>query len=131
MSENKSELVLYKSKDGSVQIDVQLEQETLWLSLDQLAQLFGRDKSVVSRHLRNIFMEKELNRMSVVAKNATTAADGKTYQVDFYSLDAIISVGYRVNSKRGTEFRIWATNVLRQHIVRGYTINEKRLKELK
>ena len=128
---NTSELVLYKSKDGSVKMDVQLERESLWLSLDQLAALFGRDKSVISRHFRNVFQSGELKKKSVVAKNATTAADGKTYQVDYYNLDAIISVGYRVNSKRGTEFRIWATNVLKQHIVKDYTVNEKRLKELK
>lgn len=126
-----SELVLYRSRDGTIQMDIQLEQETLWLNLDQLAKLFGRDKSVISRHLRNIFKDKELSKKSVVAKNATTATDGKTYQVEYYNLDAIISVGYRVNSKRGTEFRIWATNVLKQHVVRGYTVNQKRLKELK
>ena len=113
-----------------MRIDVPLERDTLWLSLDQLAVLFGRDKSVVSRHLRNIFKTEELERKSVVAKNATTAADGKTYRVDYYNLDAIISVGYRVNSKRGTEFRIWATQVLKQHIVKGYSVNAKRLKEL-
>lgn len=125
------ELVLYRSDDGTVRLDVQLERDTIWLALGQIAFLFGRDKSVISRHLRKVFDEKELNRSSVVAKKATTAADGKTYQVDYYNLDAILSVGYRVNSKRGTEFRIWATNVLRQHLVQGYTANEKRLKELK
>jgi prophage maintenance system killer protein len=92
--------------------------------------LFDRDKSVISRHLRNIFKTGELDRDSVVAFFATTAADGKTYQVDYYSLDVIISVGYRVNSKRGTQFRIWATNVLRDHVLRGYSANERRLKEL-
>jgi prophage maintenance system killer protein len=90
--------------------------------------LFERDKSVISRHLRNIFEGKELNKDSVVAKYATTASDGKIYNVEYFNLDAIISVGYRVNSKRGTQFRIWATNVLRKHLVDGYTINEKRLK---
>ena len=126
-----TEIVLYKSPDGSVQLDVSLQKETIWLSLNQLAELFARDKSVVSRHLRNIFKEGELRRSSVVAKNATTAADGKRYQVEFYNLDAILSVGYRVNSKRGTEFRIWATNVLKQHLIQGYSVNEKRLKALK
>ena len=90
--------------------------------------MFERDKSVISRHLHNVFEEKELTKDAVVAKYATTASDGKIYQVEYFNLDAIISVGYRVNSKRGTQFRIWATNVLRQHLVAGYTINEKRLK---
>src|SRR5690606_6491284 len=95
--------------------------------LNQLADLFERDKSVISRHLRNVFEEKELNKDSVVAYYATTASDGKLYKVEYYNLDVIISVGYRVKSLRGTQFRIWATNVLRKHLVDGYTINEKRL----
>jgi prophage maintenance system killer protein/prophage antirepressor-like protein len=123
----KGEIVIYKAKGGPL-IDVRLQQETVWLSLNQLADLFERDKSVISRHLRNVFEEKELTKDSVVAKYATTASDGKIYKVEYFSLDAIISVGYRVNSKRGTQFRIWATNVLRKHLVDGYTINEKRLK---
>jgi|GEM_PF-3150086 len=123
-------IVLFKSRDGTVKLDVQLERETIWLSLNQLSCLFQRDKSVISRHLRNVFEDRELDSESVVAKNATTASDGKTYQVEYFNLDAIISVGYRVNSKRGTEFRIWATNVLKQHIVKGYSVNEKRLKAL-
>jgi prophage maintenance system killer protein len=126
-----SELVLYRAKDGSIQLDVKMGKETIWLTLNQIAELFSKDKSVISRHLRNIFDAKELSRNSVVAKNATTAVDGKIYQVDWYNLDAIISVGYRVNSKRGTEFRIWATKVLRDHLARGYTENPKRLAELK
>jgi hypothetical protein len=93
-------VVLYRAPDGEVQLDVRLERETVWLSLDQIAKLLGRDKSVISRHLRNVFATRELNRRSVVAKNATTAADGKTYQVDYFNFDAILSVGYRVNSKR-------------------------------
>jgi hypothetical protein len=95
--------------------------------LSQLAELFGRDKSVISRHLRNIFRDFELERESVVAKNATTAADGKIYQVEHFNLDAIISVGYRVNSHRATRFRQWATTVLRHHLTRGYSLNEHRL----
>ncbi|MCF7863718.1 MAG: virulence RhuM family protein [Kiritimatiellales bacterium] len=130
MVQSNQELVIYKSKDGTVRLDVQLEQETLWLSQAQLAQLFCTERSVITKHLRNTFNTKELDRNSVCAKFAHTAADGKTYQTQFYNLDAIISVGYRVNSKRGTEFRIWATNVLKQHIVQGYTVNEKRLKQL-
>jgi hypothetical protein len=94
-----------------------------------MAELFGRDKSVVSRHLSNIFRGKELSRRSVVAENATTAADGKTYQVEHYNLDAIISVGYGANTKRGTQFRIWATRTLREHLLRGYTLNERRFRE--
>jgi len=108
---------------------VKLKDETVWLSLAQMAELFGRDKSVVSRHLRNVFQTGELDRLAVVAKNATTATDGKTYQVDYYNLDAIISVGYRVNSIRGTQFRIWATSILKDHLVKGYTLNQKRLAE--
>ncbi|MFA4947870.1 MAG: virulence protein RhuM/Fic/DOC family protein [Candidatus Krumholzibacteriia bacterium] len=125
------EIVLYRAPGGAVRLDVRLEQETISLSLDQMAALFDRDKSVVSRHLKNVFVTKELERDSVVAFFATTAADGKTYQVEHYNLDAIISVGYRVNSKRGTQFRIWATRVLRDHILKGYSVNERRLKELR
>lgn len=111
----------------SQQMEVRLEGETLWLSLQQLAGLFGRDKSVISRHLKNIFDAKELQREAVVAKNATTAADGKIYQVEFFNLDAIISVGYRVNSTQATRFRQWATRVLREHLAQGFSINEYRL----
>ena len=130
MSTGLGEVVLYRTADGGPALDVRLERETVWLSLNQLADLFERDKSVISRHLRNVFKEGELERSAVVAKNATTAADGKTYQVEYFNLDAIISVGYRVNSLRGTQFRIWATNVLRQHLVQGYTVHAQRLKEL-
>ncbi len=133
MAQAKQELVIYKSKDGTVRLDVQLEQETLWLSLNQLADLFGRDKSVVSRHLSNIYKEGELSKQATVAKYATVQNEASrevVRNIEYYNLDAIISVGYRVNSKRGTEFRIWATNVLKQHIVQGYTANETRLKQL-
>jgi hypothetical protein len=123
------EVLLYQPRGGAVRLDVRLERDTVWLSLNQMANLFDRDKSVVSRHLRNVFETKELKRSAVVAKNATTAADGKTYQVEYFNLDAILSVGYRVNSKQGTQFRIWATNTLRDHLLRGYTLNEKRLRE--
>ena len=120
---------LYTSDDGHVRLQVALEQETVWLSLDQMTLLFERDKSVISRHIRKIFEEGELERAAVVAKNATTAADGKTYQVDYYNLDVISSVGYRVKSRRGVQFRQWATQTLRQHLVQGYTLHEKRLQE--
>jgi prophage maintenance system killer protein len=123
------EIVLYKTPDGEVRVDVRLERETVWLSLNQIAELFRRDKSVISRHLRNVFASRELERKAAVAKNATTASDGKTYQVEYFNLDAILSVGYRVNSKRGTQFRIWATRTLRDHLLRGYTLNERRLRE--
>jgi hypothetical protein len=119
-----SEIVIYQSDSGS--ISVKLEQETVWLSLQQMAELFARDKSVISRHLRNVFAEGELERAAVVAKNATTAADGKTYQVEFFNLDAVLSVGYRVNSKQGTRFRQWASQVLKQHLTQGYTLNRER-----
>jgi len=125
-----TDIVLYRSKDGTVQLDVQLEEETIWLSQAQLSELFATERSVITKHLRNVFSSKELDETRVCAKFAHTAADGKTYQTQFYSLDAIISVGYRVNSKRGTEFRIWATNVLKQHLVQGYSVNTKRLKAL-
>jgi len=124
-----NEIVIYRAKDGRSELEVNLQGETLWLNLQQIADLFERDKSVVSRHISNIFKQNELSREAVVAKNATTASDGKTYLVEYYNLDAILSVGYRVNSKRGTQFRIWATQVLKDHLLRGYTVNEKRLLE--
>lgn len=126
-----ADIVLYKSKDGAVKLDVQLEKDTIWLGQAQLSELFATERSVITKHLRNVFSSKELDKARVCAKLAHTAADGKTYQTQFYNLDAIISVGYRINSKRGTEFRSWATNVLKQHLVKGYSVNEKRLKALK
>jgi len=122
------EILIYNPK-GRAKVEVCLRDDTVWLSLNQISALFRRDKSVISRHLRNIFKTGELNRNRVVAKNATTATDGKTYQIEHYNLDAVLSVGYRVNSKCGTQFRIWATNTLRDHLVKGYTLNEKRLKQ--
>jgi len=104
--------------------------ETVWLSLTQMAELFQRDKSVISRHIRNIFEEGELRPESVVANFATTAADGKTYQVDYFNLDVIISVGYRVKSQRGVQFRMWATQRLREYIVKGFAMDDERLKRL-
>ena len=129
MLETNDKIIIYQPPEGLPALEVHLEAETVWLTLNQLSILFGRDKSVISRHIRNVFSSGELRRDSVVANFATTAADGKTYQVDYFNLDMIISVGYRVNSKIGTQFRIWATNVLKQHIIQGYTINEKRLQE--
>ena len=118
---------IFTLPDGSTQIEVQFEGDTFWLNLNQIASLFDRDKSVVSRHLRNIYKEGELERNSTVAKNATTAQDGKTYAVEYYNLDAILSVGYRVNSKRGTQFRQWATRRLKDYLIEGVAINEQRL----
>lgn len=129
MAASAGNVVVYEAPDGEARVDVRLEDETVWLSLNQIAELFGRDKSVISKHLRNIFSTGELDRAAVVAKNATTAADGKVYQVEFFNLDAILSVGYRVNSKRGTQFRIWATRTLRDHLVRGYTLNRQRFEQ--
>ncbi|WP_300674697.1 virulence protein RhuM/Fic/DOC family protein [Soonwooa sp.] len=124
---------LYKSSSGESQIEVRFENETVWLSLNQIAELFGRDKSVISRHFKNIYKEKELDFSSTVAKNATVQKEGKREikrEIEFYNLDAIISVGYRVNSKQGTQFRIWATNRLKEYLIQGYSINQKRLNEL-
>ena len=125
-----NQIEIYQTKDKQTEIEVQFEEDTVWLSLNQLADLFKRDKSLVSRNLNNIFKYKELNRNSVVAKNATTAADGKEYKVEYFNLDAIISVGYRVNSKQGTQFRQWATQRLKDHLVKGYTLDEERLHQV-
>lgn len=126
--QDKGQIQIYKTSDGHSELEVTLEKESVWLSLTQMVELFQRDKSVLSRHLKNIFKEKELHRNAVVAKNATTASDGKIYQVEYYNLDVIISIGYRVKSKRGTQFRIWANKVLKDYLIKGYAINEKRLK---
>jgi hypothetical protein len=123
-----AEILLYQTEDGNTQLEVAFSGETCWLSLNQLADLFQRDKSVISRHIKNIFDEGELVREAVVANFATTATDGKTYQVDHYNLDVIISVGYRVRSHRGTQFRIWATERLREFIVKGFVMDDERLK---
>lgn len=129
MSEKKGDLILYQTEDGITKIDVRMEGETVWLSLDQMAELFQRDKSTISRHIKNIFTEGELVRDAVVAKFATTAQDGKTYQVDYYNLDVIISVGYRVKSLRGTQFRIWANSILREYLIKGFAMNDNLLKQ--
>ena len=131
-AESAGEILLYQSDDGQTTLDVRLEAETVWLSLSQMADLFLRDKSVISRHLGKIFKTGELNRESTVAKFATVQQEGAREvrrEIDFFNLDAIISVGYRVNSIRGTQFRIWATHTLKDHLVRGYTLNERRLSE--
>lgn len=127
---NKNNIIIYTSSDNQTEISVKMENDTLWLTLNQIAEFFGRDKSVISRHFRNIFSSEELVQEQVVAKNATTGTDGKTYQVEYYNLDAIISVGYRVNSTRATHFRQWATSKLKEYLTQGYAINQKRLDEL-
>lgn len=124
-----SDIKIYQLDDGKTEIKVQLDKVTVWLNLNQIVELFERDKSVISRHINNIFKEKELQKDSVVAKNATTASDGKIYQVDYFNLDVIISVGYRIKSKRGTQFRIWANQIIKEYLVKGYSINEKRLSQ--
>ncbi len=129
MNAHLGEIVLYQSEDGSSAIDVQLKDETVWLTQKQIASVFRTERSVVTKHINNIFRTGELDKEAVCAKFAHTASDGKTYRTNFYNLDAIISVGYRVNSKRGTQFRIWATSVLKDHLVRGFTVNQKRLAE--
>jgi len=122
-------LITFPFKSGKAEVKVHLKGETVWLNLNELSQLFERDKSVISRHIKNIFKEEELKKDSVVAFFATTASDGKTYQVEYYNLDLIISLGYRVNSKRGIEFRHWASSVLKDYLIKGYTFNQKRLEE--
>ncbi len=123
-----SEIIMYQTDDGLTKIETTFDGDTVWLSIDQMAELFQRDKSTISRHIKNIFNEGELTRNSVVANFATTAADGKTYQVDYYNLDVIISVGYRVKSLRGTQFRIWASSILKEYMKKGFAMNDELLK---
>lgn len=125
---NYGKIIIYQTDDGLTKINVNMQEETVWLSLDQMAELFQRDKSTISRHIKKIFEEGELQRNSVVANFATTAADGKVYNVDYYNLDVIISVGYRVKSQRGVQFRIWATNVLKEYMIKGFAMDDERLK---
>ncbi|MDD5465192.1 MAG: virulence protein RhuM/Fic/DOC family protein [Candidatus Omnitrophica bacterium] len=126
---SKGEIIIYRTKDKKIQLEVKLEQETVWLSQKQIADLFIKDIRTINEHIQNIFKEKELKKNSVIRNFRITAADGKSYETNFYNLDVIISVGYRIKSQNGTRFRIWATNVLRRHLIDGYTLNEKRLKE--
>lgn len=123
-----NDIIIYTSDDGSTKVNVNVDADTVWLSIDQMAELFQRDKSTISRHIKNIFEEGELIKNSVVAKTATTATDGKTYQVEYYNLDVIISVGYRVKSLRGTQFRIWALGVLKEYMLKGFALDDDRLK---
>ena len=125
---NNGSIILYQTEDGKSRIEVTLCNDTVWLTADQMAELFQRNKSTISRHIKNVFEDGELNPDSVVAFFATTAADNKKYQVAYYNLDMIISVGYRVKSHRGVQFRIWATQVLREYLVKGFTMNDDLLK---
>jgi prophage maintenance system killer protein len=125
----KGEIVIYQAKGGKTTLEVKLQKETVWLSQAQLSNLFDKNKRTISEHIRNIFKEGELSENSVVRNFRTTAKDGKSYETNYYNLDVIISVGYRVKSKRGTQFRIWASQVLKDHLIKGYSINEKRLQE--
>ena len=130
--ENNSEIIIYQSNDGQTKVDVRIDGDTVWLSLNQIAELFQRDKSVISKHIKNVFEEGELTReSSTVANFATVQNEGKRQverQVDFYNLDVIISVGYRVKSQQGTQFRIWATKRLKEYIIKGFTLDDERLK---
>ena len=126
------QIIIYQTNDGVTTVEVKLQEDTLWLTLNQIASLFERDKSVISRHFRNIYEEGELDRSATVAKNATVQNEGErkiVRDVEFYNLDAIISIGYRVNSKRGTQFRIWANKVLKDYLLKGYVLNNQKLKE--
>jgi hypothetical protein len=127
-SDELSEFLFYTAPDGDVKIEIFVQNETVWLTQQRLSDLFGVDRTVVTKHLRNIFSDGELIQDSVCAKIAHTAADGKTYNTQFYNLDAILSVGYRVNSSRATQFRIWATKTLKEFIIKGFAMDDERLK---
>jgi hypothetical protein len=124
-----SDLILYQTEDGNTRIEVHLQDETVWLSQAQMCQLFDKDKRTISEHIKNIFREGELQENSVVRKFRTTAADGKNYQVVHCNLDMIISIGYRVNSHRGTQFRMWATQRLKEYLIKGFVLDDQRLKQ--
>jgi hypothetical protein len=125
---NNGEILIYQNTEGNIKIDVTLEEETVWLSQAQLINLFQKSKSTISEHIKNIFEEGELTESSVVRKFRTTASDGKDYDTNFYNLDVIISVGYRVKSPQGTQFRIWATQRIKEYIVKGFSLNNDRFK---
>jgi hypothetical protein len=129
MNEFKTEFLLYRSDNGKIRIETRMENETVWLSQAQMCELFDKNKRTISEHIRNIFSEGELREEQVVRKFRTTAADGKNYNVAYYNLDVIISIGYRVKSHRGTQFRIWATQRLREYIIKGFTMDDERLKQ--
>ena len=130
MDKEKADMIIYTTEDGLTKVETTFDGDTVWLSIDQMAELFQRDRSVIGKHVRNIFKEGELEKESVWAKFAYTATDGKVYNVDYYNLDVIISVGYRVKSKRGTQFRIWATGILKEYMRKGFALDDDRLKNL-
>ena len=121
-------ILIYKSNDGTINVDVNLVNEDMWLSQDMMAKLYGTTKNNISMHLKNIFLEGELDKNSVVKKILTTASDNKNYSVYHYNLDAVIAVGYRINSKKATEFRIWATKTLKEYMIKGFVLNDEKLK---
>jgi hypothetical protein len=128
---NDTQFLLYQTTDGGIRIETRMQNETVWLTINQMAELFGVDKSGISRHLKNIYESSELNKNSTVAKFATVQNEGNRAierEIEYYNLDAIISVGYRVNSIRGTQFRIWATQRLREYIIKGFIMDDERLK---
>ena len=127
MASESTDIVIYEGPGGTV--EVRLDAESVWLNQYQLASLFGRERSVVARHIKNVFTDKELDEFSVCAKFAQTGADGKTYQVEHYNLDLIISIGYRVKSTEGVRFRQWATKTLQHHLTRGYTLHRQRFEQ--
>ena len=132
MSENKGELIIYQTEDGQTKIDVRMDNDTVWLSLDQMAELFQRDKSTISRHIKNVFQEGELTEDATVANFATVQSEGDrqvSRNITYFNLDVIISVGYRVKSLRGTQFRIWASSVLREYLIKGFAMNDELLKQ--
>ena len=129
LSATPSAILLYQTADGHTTLDVRLQEETVWLTQAQMVELFQRDKRTISEHVRNIFKEGELTEAAVVRKSRITAADGKSYLTTAYNLDVVISVGYRVKSQRGTQFRIWASSVLKEYLVKGYALNQRRLAE--
>ena len=131
MKANNDQMLIYQSEDGSIKIDVRFEQDTVWLTLEQMSTLFGRDKSTISRHIKNVFEEGELATVATVAKFATVQVEGERTvrrNIDYYNLDVIISVGYRVKSQQGTQFRIWATQRLKEYIIKGFVLNDERFK---
>ena len=130
MDKEKADMIIYTTEDGLTKVETTFDGDTVWLSIDQMAELFQRDRSVIGKHVRNIFKEGELEKESVWAKFAYTATDGKVYNVDYYNLDVIISVGYRVKSKRGTQFRIWAAGILKEYMRKGFALDDDRLKNL-
>lgn len=129
MNDPKSQIILYQTEDGKTKVEVKMDKETVWLSQKQMADLFDVTLPTVNEHLKNVFTTGELNEDSVIRNFRITAGDGKSYDTKHYNLDAIISLGYRINSLRGTQFRIWATQRLREYIVKGYTLDDERLKQ--